>query len=81
MTYSDITREVPEHIKHKSEWRYVQRNPERRKQTQLTYYEANRERLKRVRRERYARQKAERLAAAAAAAKAAAALAGLHGST
>ena len=56
---------VPENIKFKSAYKYVHSDPARRAAIQKTYYEANKERLRRVRRERYARQKAERLAAEA----------------
>lgn len=68
MTCDDFFREIPAHIKHKAAWRYNQRHADRRKQTQLTYYESNKENIKAARRARYARQKAEKLAAAAAAA-------------
>ena len=66
MTQADFNREVPEHIVNKSNWRYVQRNPEKRKQIQQDYYNRNKEHIKTQRRARYARQKAERLAAATA---------------
>jgi hypothetical protein len=65
MTCDDFFRAVPANIKNKAHWRYVQRNPEKRKQSQMEYYDRNKEHIKATRRARYVRQKAERLAAAA----------------
>jgi len=53
---------VPEGIKSGGNWKYARRHPERRKQTQIDYYQRNKEALKAKRRARYAAKKALKLA-------------------
>jgi hypothetical protein len=66
MTKDDFLMKVPDHIMHKSSWRYAHREIQKRRDSQQRYYEANKEEVKRKRREHYAankdRIKAQRLA-------------------
>jgi len=63
--------EIPEHIRHKGQYRYKQRHPALVKANSNAYYQRNKAEIKAKRRARYAAQKRAREATAAVAAAAA----------